>query len=187
MWHLFTWPNLVCPFADPMLDWLSWYVIVSDDQAGKPESFPSFTVMSISGAHHRQFRPGWTFADSASAKQPNFLLNSLPASTRLTSDATRDVQESELCPFGVIGFHKVFAQQLFAPLVTLQRTQRNRSSWCTLRRCCRGAPGTGHLCSPTSQGPQMEMGDSYLQPLETCRPRQSVFACENAARRALAS
>ena len=124
--HLITWPNLVCPFADPILDWLCWYVIVSDDQTGKPELFPSFTVMSISGAHHRQFRPEWTFAGGTSAKQPNFPLDSLRASTRLTSDATRDVQESELCSFGVIGLHKVFAQQLFAPLVTLQR-ERNEA------------------------------------------------------------
>ena len=128
--HLKTWPNLVCPFAQcesgPMLVWLSWYVIVSDDQAGKPGSFPSFTVMSISGAHHRQFRPGWTFAGNAGAKQPNFPLDSLPALTGLTSDATRDVQRSELCPFGFIGLHKVFTQQLFAPLVTMQR-ERNEA------------------------------------------------------------
>ena len=129
--HLKTWPNLVCPFAQcdlsgPMLVWLSWYVIVSDDQAGKPESFPSFTVVSISGAHHRQFRPGWTFAGGAGAKLPNFPLDSLPASTGLTGDATPDVQGSELRPFGFIGLHKVFTQQLFAPLVTTQR-ERNEA------------------------------------------------------------
>ena len=59
--------DLMCPFAQcalngPMLVWLSWYVIVSDDQAGKRELFPSFNVMSISGAHYRQFRPEWAFA-----------------------------------------------------------------------------------------------------------------------------
>ena len=170
--HLITWPNLVCPCADPMLVWLSWYVIVSDDQAGKPESFPNFTVMSISGAHHRQFRPGWTFADSTSAKQPNFPLDSLPASTRLTSDATRDVQESELCPFGVIGLHKVFVQQLF-----------------TLRRCGRGASnitwvtdGNGRQSSPTvgTYRPR-----HFITIANTSR--QSAFAHEDAARRALAS
>ena len=124
--HLITWPNLVCPFDRSHVGLVVLVIIVSDDQAGKPESFPSFTVMSISGAHHRQFRPGWTFAGGANANQPNFPLDSLHASTRLTSESTRDVQEFELCPFGVIGLHKVFAQHLFAPLVTLQR-ERNEA------------------------------------------------------------
>ena len=106
-----------------MLVKLSWYVIVSDDQAGKPESFPSFTVMSISGAHHRQFRPGWTFAGGAGAKQPNFPLDSLPASSGLTCARVRALSiwlhwtpqsfyATALCPVGN----------------NAKRTQRGRSS-----------------------------------------------------------
>ena len=121
--HLKTWPKLVCPSAqsdlsDPMLVWLSWNVIVCDDQTGEPELFPRFTMVSISGAHHRHFRPRWALAGGAGAKLWNFPLDSRPASAGLTSDATRDVQGFELCRLGLL---KVFTQQLFAPSGTTQR------------------------------------------------------------------
>ena len=160
--HLKTWPNLVCPVAQcdlsaSMLVWLSWYVIVYD-QAGKPELFPSFTVMSISGAHYRQFRPEWAFAGGAGTKQPNFPMGSLPASSGLTSDATRDVQGSELYPFGFIGLHEVFTQQLFALLVIMQK-ERNEApkmlSWSAwdgsslLSNTTGVADGNGRQSSPT--------------------------------------
>ena len=124
--HLKTWPKLVCPSAQsdlssPMLVWLSWNVLVSDEQTGESESFPSFTMVSISGAHHRHFRPGWALAGGAGAKLPNLPLDSRLASAGLTSGATRDVQGFELCQLGFVGLFKVFTQQLFAPSGTIQR------------------------------------------------------------------
>ena len=200
--YLETWPNLVCPFTQcdlsgSMLVWLSWYVIASDDQAGKPESFPSFTVRSISGVHHRQFRPDWTFAGDAGAKFTNFPLDSLPASTGLTCDATRDVQGSELCPFGFIGLHKVFTQQLFAPLVIMQKERNDaeaagaRSEDVVVERLGRVISTLQHHRShrwkwATVISNRWNHAD-HDNSLFANTSRQSVFAYENAARRALAS
>ena len=57
---------------------------------------------------------------------------------------------------------------------------------CKLRRCCHGAPGTGHLCSPTPQRSLVEMGDSHLQPLEPCRQRRFIKIASTSRQSALA-
>ena len=117
-----------------MLVWLSWNVIVSDDQTGEPESFPSFTMVSISGA----FAQDGLLPAALVPSSRTFVGFATRVSWAHQRCYTRCAEVRALSTWLRWPPQSFYAATLCPVWNNTKRKQRGRSSWCKLRRCCHG-------------------------------------------------
>ena len=174
----------------------------ADRQLFPPEQYLWANLLTRDGA--------WRYMRSSEKESAMGFPEGFTLSAWLTSDATRDVQGVEFCRLDLlgqslhVGLLKVFTQQLFPPSGTMQRETNvaeaagASSEDDVMERLVRAISQRSTHQTPLPFGPAnpraivgpptplVEMADSYLQPLELCRPHQCFRIASTSRQSALA-